>query len=76
MAERTIGHLYVKLSSPEAGQKIEAVLDDLAELYSFLGEKQYRFRETAIYADELEEAWKRTDIRRSTENMWTRSQAC
>lgn len=56
VAERTIGHLYVKLSSPEAGQKIEAVLDDLAELYSFLGEKQYRFRETAIYADELEEA--------------------
>ena len=56
VAERTIGHLYVKLSSPEAGQKIEAVLDDLAELYSFLGEKQYRFRETAIYADELEDA--------------------
>lgn len=49
----------MKLSSPEAGQKIEAVLDDLAELYSFLGEKQYRFRETAIYADELEEPWKR-----------------
>ena len=35
---------------------VEAVLDDLAALFSSLGEKQYRFRETAIYADELEEA--------------------
>lgn len=56
VADRTIGHLYAKLNQQAAGQTAEAVLDNVVELYSSLGEKQYRFRETAIYADELEEA--------------------
>ena len=56
VADRTVGHLYAKLNQQAAGQTAEAVLDNVVELYSSLGEKQYRFRETAIYADELEEA--------------------
>lgn len=56
VADRTVGHLYAKPAGADNEQAVEAVLDDLAALFSSLGEKQYRFRETAIYADELEEA--------------------
>ena len=52
---RTIGHLYTKTEKAPDSVLAEKILDNIADIYSNMGGKHYLYRETAIYADELEE---------------------
>lgn len=52
---RTIGHLYAKTQQTANPVLAERLLDELVDIYANMGEKHYLYRETAIYADELEE---------------------
>lgn len=52
---RTVGHLYAKTQGAANPALAELLLDDLADVYSNMGNKHYLFRETAIYADGLEQ---------------------
>lgn len=52
---RTIGHLYANTGNVVQKETVERLLDQIADIYSNMGNKHYLFRETAIYADELEE---------------------
>ena len=52
---RTIGHLYTKLVDVSDPELVEHILDNIVDIYANMGEKHYLYRETAIYADELEE---------------------
>lgn len=52
---RTIGHLYVRIRETENAALVNKLLDELVDIYANMGEKHYLYRETAIYADELEE---------------------
>lgn len=52
---RTIGHLYARTQQTADSSLVEKLLDELVDIYANMGEKHYLYRETAIYADELEE---------------------
>lgn len=51
---RTIGHLYAKVEQTADPALMEALLDNIADIYANMGEKHYLYRETAIYADDME----------------------
>lgn len=51
---RTIGHLYAKCERCADPALTEKLLDNIADIYANMGEKHYLYRETAIFADELE----------------------
>lgn len=51
---RTIGHLYAKTGRADHSELIERILDNVVDIYANMGEKHYLYRETAIFADELE----------------------
>lgn len=51
---RTVGHLYAKTDRASDKELAERMLDHAADLYAGLCENHYLYRETAIYADELE----------------------
>lgn len=53
---RTVGHLYAKTDRAADTALAERLLDHAADLYTGLCENHYLYRETAIYADELEAA--------------------
>lgn len=53
--DRTIGHLYTKTEAVSDQGLAEKLLDNIVDIYSNMGGKHYLYRETAIYADELEE---------------------
>lgn len=51
---RTLGHLYVKYDRVDNKELAEKILDDVVDIYVNMGGKHYLYRETAIYADEME----------------------
>lgn len=51
---RTIGHLYAKCGQTADPALTEQLLDNIVDIYANMGEKHYLYRETAIFADELE----------------------
>lgn len=51
---RTIGHLYAKYEKTDDGALTEQLLDNIVDIYANMGEKHYLYRETAIYADDME----------------------
>lgn len=51
---RTVGHLYAKTDRAADAALAERMLDHVTGLYAGLCENHYLYRETAIYADELE----------------------
>lgn len=51
---RTIGHLYAKTEQTADPALTEKLLDNIVDIYANMGEKHYLYRETAIFADELE----------------------
>lgn len=51
---RTVGHLYAKTQQVSDSELIEKLLDNIVDIYANMGEKHYLYRETAIFADELE----------------------
>ncbi len=51
---RTIGHLYTKYGQGLDKALAERLLDQVADVYANMGEKHYLYRETAIFADEME----------------------
>lgn len=51
---RTVGHLYARTDGAADRALAERLLDHAADLYAGLCENHYLYRETAIYADELE----------------------
>lgn len=51
---RTVGHLYAKTDQAANAALAERLLDHVTDLYAGLCENHYLYRETAIYADELE----------------------
>ena len=53
---RTIGHLYVKMDQASDQELAERIVEHMMLQYEALACDHYRYRETAIYADELEEA--------------------
>lgn len=53
---RTIGHLYAKTKGAADPALAEQLLDDIVDIYCNMGNKHYLYRETAIFADELEAA--------------------
>ena len=53
---RTIGHLYVKMDHASDQELAERIVEHMMLQYEALACDHYRYRETAIYADELEEA--------------------
>lgn len=53
---RTIGHLYAKTKGAADPALAELLLDDIVDIYCNMGNKHYLYRETAIFADELEAA--------------------
>ena len=57
IANRTIAHIYVKYDyvAKEKLPVIKQLLENTFAVYELLGEKVYYNKETAIYADELEE---------------------
>lgn len=54
---RTVGHIYVHMPQMEAERVVlvEGLLDSMADTLAQLGQQSYFQKETAIYADELEE---------------------
>ena len=53
---RTIGHLYVKMDQASDQELAERIVEHMMLQYEALACDHYRYRETAVYADELEEA--------------------
>ncbi|MBQ7841153.1 MAG: diguanylate cyclase [Lachnospiraceae bacterium] len=51
---RTVGHLYAKTEAAPDRALAEQLLDNIVDIYANMGNKHYLYRETAIYADELE----------------------
>lgn len=56
---RTVGHLYAKTGQASDPAFAERMLDETARMLSGFAENRYRYRETAMYADELEERLER-----------------
>lgn len=52
---RTVGHLYARTEKAQDPGLAEKLVDNIADIYANMGGKHYLYRETAIYADELEE---------------------
>ena len=57
IADRTIAHVYANYDHVNENQMltVKQLFENMLETFKLLGEKTYYYRETAIYADELEE---------------------
>ena len=55
--DRTIAHVYVNYDHVNENQMltVKLLFENMLETFKLLGEKTYFYKETAIYADELEE---------------------
>lgn len=51
---RTIGHLYARCDQTADPALTEQLLDNIVDIYANMGEKHYLYRETAIFADDME----------------------
>jgi len=65
--DRTVAYLYVKKDTIDDTKtdSINALIDETANLMSFIGRQTYLCRESSLYIDELEQELKAADQRRT-----------
>ena len=65
--DRTVAHLYVKGEDTDSSktEAISSLLDETANLMSFIGRQTYLCTESSMYIDELEQELKAADQRRT-----------
>lgn len=64
--DRTVAHLYIKEESIDGSREdeIREMIADTVRFLEILGEQSYKYKESSIYVDELEQMVKRSDERR------------